>query len=108
MNKLTIIQELWKRITSGGSNTPEFFNKLKAYSFYILLAIAAAYGLEYLEILQIPDKLDLILLPIGAWALGTGSTAATTVKDKAAAGLNDDAGDGPGPGGEPPKPPTRP
>lgn len=105
MDKITLITELWKRLISGGDNTPDFFKKIKAYSTYILLAIAVAFAGEYLDLYTIPERLSLALIAVAGYFLGTGSTSVLPVKDKAKAGM---PLDGPG-GGQPlDPPPTKP
>lgn len=91
MDKIALFKELWRRINSGNSNTPPFFQKVKAYSFYIILAIGVAFGLEWGEVIAIPEKLSVALMAIAGYFLGSGSTAAATVEDPHKAGIAEDS-----------------
>lgn len=94
----TIIQQILDRLTS---QSPPFWNKIKAYSIYIILAIGIALGGEYLELYVLPGKVATLLYAVAAYFLGTGTAAAITKKDAS------DDGDT-GPGGVPTQPPTKP
>ncbi|MGE7777388.1 hypothetical protein ACQKLP_21900 [Chitinophaga sp. NPDC101104] len=91
MDKLALLKEIWLRINSGSGNTPEFWKKIQSYSIYILLAIGAAFGLEWLEVFIIPAKLSGALIFFAGCLLGTGGAATATVKDPEKAGIAEES-----------------
>ncbi len=91
MDKIALLKEIWLRLSSGSGNTPEFWKKIQSYSIYILLAMGAAFGLEYLDVFVIPAKLSSALIFLAGCLLGTGGAATATVKDPEKAGISEES-----------------
>ena len=78
MEKLTLFKELIRRLST---ESPDFFKKIKKYSLYIVLLIAAALAGEWLELYVLPGKLSPVLWAVLTYFLGTSTTATLPAKN---------------------------
>lgn len=108
MDKISKLTELFRRLKA---EKPEFFSGLSKWSWVLSALSAISLILSLTEVFELPAKWDAVLALFAGLFVGSASTAEATVRNKIKAGIpldNGDDEDGPGPGGEPPKPPTKP
>lgn len=88
MNFISLFKQIWPRLLA---ESPTFHKKIQAFSLYILLAILAGFGLEYLDVFTIPEKISGAMIAVAAYFFGSGSAAATAVKDPDKVGISEDS-----------------
>lgn len=108
MDKISKLTELFRRLAG---EKPDFFKGLSRWAWILTALSILGLVLDIAGVYALPENIDTLLVLLAGLFGGAAGTAEATVKNKRAAGVplddNDDE-DGPGPGGEPVKPPTKP
>lgn len=103
MDKISKLLETLRRLKA---DRPDYFKWLGNWTWVLSLISGVFLALSIAGVYTAPEWVDSLLTALTTLFAGAGATTLVTVKDQAKAGVPQD--DGPGPGSEPVKPPTKP